>query len=128
MVSPVLLDTDACIEIIRGNPEPLDHVPDARVVISTVSRFEIISGLRGVGSRKRERRAREFLEAAETLPFDSSAADKAASVRIFLERKGTPIGAYDLLLAGQALAMRSPILTRNRREFSRVPGLEIYTW
>lgn len=128
MVKTVLLDTDACIEIIRGNPEPLDCVPDARVLISTVSRFEIMSGLRGTGSRKRELRAHAFLDAAETLPLDASAADKAATVRIFLEKKGTPIGAYDLLLAGQALAMGNPILTGNQREFSRVPGLEIVLW
>lgn len=128
MVKSLLLDTDACIEIIRGNPEPLDKFPGAITVISTVSRFEILSGLRGVGSRKREKRARAFLEVAETIPFDEAAADEAASARIYLEKKGTPIGAYDLLLAGHALALGYPILTGNEKEFARVPRLKLLAW
>ena len=124
----LLLDTDACIEIIRGNPKPLDQHPDAAVVISTVSRFEILSGLRRSRGGKREKRAHAFLHAVETLHFDEAAADQSAAVRIHLENAGTPIGAYDLLLAGHALALGCPILTGNVHEFERVPGLEIATW
>jgi tRNA(fMet)-specific endonuclease VapC len=127
-VKRLLLDTDACIEVIRGNPEPIDQHPDAVIVISTVSRFEILSGLRRSRGGKRERRARAFVDAVETLHFDEAAADQSAAVRIYLENKGTPIGAYDLLLAGHALALGCPILTGNVHEFERVAGLEIATW
>ena len=124
----LLLDTDACIEIIRGNPQPIDQHPDAVIVISTVSRFEILSGLRKSRGGKREKRARAFLHAVETLHFDEAAADQSAAVHIDLENASTPIGAYDLLLAGHALALGCPILTGNVHEFKRVPGLEIATW
>jgi tRNA(fMet)-specific endonuclease VapC len=127
-VRTLLLDTDACIEVIRGNPAPVEAFPADSFVISTVSRFEILSGLRGNRSRKREARARAFLETAETLPFDEKAADEAAHVRILLKSKGTLIGAYDLLLAGQALALDAPLVTGNLDEFGRVPGLEVLTW
>ena len=127
-MSAILLDTDACIEIIRGNSQPLDQYSNSSIAISTVSRFEILSGLRKGRSRKQEGRARAFLDVVETLPFDDAAADRAAALRIFLEKKGTPIGAYDLLLAGHALALERPLLTGNLREFTRVPDLEILTW
>jgi tRNA(fMet)-specific endonuclease VapC len=127
-VKRLLLDTDACIEIIRGNPKPIDQHPDVFILMSTISRFEILSGLRKSRGGKREKRAKAFLNAVETLPFDETAANQSATVRIYLENAGTPIGAYDLQLAGHALALGCPILTGNVHEFERVPGLEIVTW
>jgi tRNA(fMet)-specific endonuclease VapC len=127
-VSAHLLDTDACIEIIRGNPAPLEAWPEADFVISTVSRFEIQSGLRGRAGSKREQRAQAFLDAANTLDFNSEAADQAAALRIRLESEGQPIGAYDTLLAGHALALGLPVVTRNGKEFQRVPGLRLLSW
>lgn len=123
-----LLDTDACIEIIRGNPAPLDAWPDASFVISTVTQFEILSGLRGRANTKREKRARAFLEVADLREFDQPAAEAAAKVRIFLENKGQRIGAYDLMLAGHALALKAPLLTGNKKEFNRVPELTVRSW
>lgn len=124
----LLLDTDACIEIIRGNPAPMDAWPKANFAISTVSRFEIKSGLRGRTVSKRERRALDFLSAANTLPFDVQAADHAALIRIELELHGQQIGPYDTLLAGHAVALGMPLLTKNLREFERVKSLEVRTW
>jgi len=124
----LLLDTDACIEIIRGNPAPMAAWPEADFAISTVSRFEIQSGLRGRSEIKRERRARAFLEAVNTVEFDAEAADRAAAIRIALETAGQPIGAYDTLLAGHARALQLPLLTGNLKEFQRVEGLELLTW
>ncbi len=125
----VLLDTDACIEIIRGNPAPLEVLPEsAACILSAVSQFEILSGLRKKGSPKREERARAFLDAGEVYAFDGKAASEAAGVRIYLETKGQSIGAYDLMLAGHALALGVPLLTGNIREFKRIPGLELISW
>ena len=127
-MSTILLDTDACIEIIRGNSAPLDAHPEATFAISTVSRFEIISGLRKRRSPKLEQRARDFLKIADTRAFDTEASDQAAKLRIHLETKGQPIGAYDLLIAGHALALNVPLLAGNEREFQRVPDLELRSW
>lgn len=123
-----LLDTDACIEIIRGNPAPIESAPDFAFVVSAVSRFEIVSGLKGKRSTRIEERALAFLDVADIRPFDGTAADAAARIRIELESAGRPIGAYDLLLAGHAMALDLPILTGNENEFARVPGLRILNW
>lgn len=127
-MSSLLLDTDACIEIIRGNPAPLDAWPEATFGISSVSRFEIGSGLRGRASTKREQRSLAFLDTVQTHPFNVKAADHAARIRVHLEMEGTPIGAYDTLLAGHALALGLPLLTGNIREFQRVAALELLGW
>lgn len=124
----VLLDTDAAIEIIRGNPAPVQAVPKGRLLISAITRFEILSGLRGRKATKAEARAHAFLASIEALPFDDEAAHQAADIRIHLESKGRPIGAYDLLIAGHARSLRLPLLTGNLNEFQRVPALKLLTW
>ena len=62
------------------------------------------------------------------LAFDAADARAAAQIRADLRRKGTPIGPYDLLIAGQALARGLVVVTRNVREFGRVEGLEVEDW
>lgn len=63
-----------------------------------------------------------------TLPFDDVCADQAARIRATLERQGTPIGPIDTLIAGTALAHGLTLVTRNTREFQRVPGLAVEDW
>jgi tRNA(fMet)-specific endonuclease VapC len=62
------------------------------------------------------------------LPFDSTAARAAATLCVDLERRGLPIGPLDNLIAGVALARRATLVTRNIREFSRLPGLALMDW
>ena len=61
-------------------------------------------------------------------PFAEEHAEAAGSLRTRLERAGTPIGPYDLLIAAHALTERSTLVTANTREFSRVPGLTVENW
>jgi tRNA(fMet)-specific endonuclease VapC len=63
-----------------------------------------------------------------TLEFDKEDARRAGEVRAFLAAKGTPIGPYDVLVAGQALARNLILVTHNTDEFERVPGLRIEDW
>lgn len=124
----ILLDTDACIEIIRGNPAPLERFPEAIFWVSWISGFEILSGLRGRRGTKAEKRAKAFLAEANMIGFEAEAAHCAADVRIILEESGKRIGSYDTLLAGHALAHNIPLLTRNGAEFERVPRLQVLSW
>lgn len=64
----------------------------------------------------------------EVLPLDLEDARQAGEVRASLAALGTPIGAYDVLIAGQARARGLVLVTRNVREFSRVPGLACDNW
>jgi tRNA(fMet)-specific endonuclease VapC len=63
-----------------------------------------------------------------TLDFDRDDARQAGLLRAELAARGTPIGPYDVLIAGQALARDLILVTHNTREFSRVPGLRIEDW
>ena len=66
--------------------------------------------------------------AFETIPFDAADARVAGSIRNQLEAAGGPIGPYDILIAGQALARGSILVTANTREFQRVGGLDCENW
>lgn len=62
------------------------------------------------------------------LPFDSAAASHAADIRAALERRGTPIGAYGLMIAGHARSRGLIVVTGNLGEFNRVEGLRSEDW
>ena len=70
-----------------------------------------------------------FLSAGIGQPsFDAEDAREAADIRAFLERQGTPIGPFDYLVAAQARRRGAALVTLNRREFERVPGLMVTDW
>ena len=62
------------------------------------------------------------------LEFDREDARQAGAVRALLAAKGTPVGPYDVLIAGQAVARNLVLVTNNTNEFARVPGLHIEDW
>jgi len=64
----------------------------------------------------------------EIVPFEDEDARRAGEIRAGLAASGRPIGPYDVLIAGQALARDLTVITHNIREFSRVPGLRIEDW
>lgn len=64
----------------------------------------------------------------EVIEFDKEDARESGAVRALLARKGTPIGPYDLLIAGQARARNLILVTNNTREFARVDGLKLEDW
>jgi tRNA(fMet)-specific endonuclease VapC len=121
----ILLDTDTCIEIIRGRPTPLEDYAGASFGISAITHFELHSGLENQKSKKLSNRTKSFLEAITCFSFDSAASESAAKVRRELEAKGTKIGAYDTLIAGHCVALEYELLTGNLREFSRIKELKI---
>lgn len=64
----------------------------------------------------------------EVVEFDREDSRQAGAIRAMLTAAGTPIGPYDILIAGQARARDLILITRNTREFSRVEGLRIEDW
>ena len=69
-----------------------------------------------------------FFSAILTLPFDAADARAAAAIRAALKNQGQPIGAYDVLIAGTALARGLVVVTSNTGEFKRVSGLQLEDW
>jgi tRNA(fMet)-specific endonuclease VapC len=64
----------------------------------------------------------------EIIPFDREDAVASGAIRAALGESGTPIGPFDVLIAGQALCRGLVLVTANTREFSRVEGLSIENW
>jgi tRNA(fMet)-specific endonuclease VapC len=62
------------------------------------------------------------------IEFDKEDARQAGKIRALLASKGTPIGPYDVLIAGQAMARNMVLVTRNTDEFERIPGLRLEDW
>lgn len=127
-----LLDTDTCIDLLRGVASTTSHaasVPPTDCAISTVTSYELLFGAANCARPAQERRkVLLFIAALTELPFDHQAADHAAQLRADLEAKGAPIGACDLQIAGHALAAGLTLVTSNSREFGRIKGLPLQDW
>jgi tRNA(fMet)-specific endonuclease VapC len=131
-----LLDTNACIAIINDAPAVARErfaaalAKGATIAVSAVAAFELWYGAGKSGRREfNTGRVTTFLDGpVEIVPFDEQDAREAGRVRAALERKGTPIGAYDALIAGQALARHAIVVTANAAEFGRVAGLTREDW
>ncbi len=107
----------------------LTAVPPADCTVSTVTSYELFTGVEKCANQAKERAKVELLlKTVDELSFDSEAAKEAARIRALLEAQGQPIGPYDFLLAGQALALSMILVTANTNEFSRVPGLVLENW
>ncbi|MFO3715109.1 type II toxin-antitoxin system VapC family toxin [Oribacterium sp. P9] len=128
-----MLDTNICIYTIKHKPPEvikafLCHEPDD-MCISSITYGELMHGVEKSQTVERNRAAITlFLSAISILPFDSDAAEKYGAVRADLERKGTPIGPMDMLIAGHARSRGLILVTNNTREFFRVNELEVEDW
>ena len=130
------LDTNACIALINGSSILVrrrfkDVLAEGSVVgVSTVAVHELWYGV--AKSERRDyntERVQAFLSGPiRLLPFDEADARAAGEVRALLEQERRPIGAYDALLAGQAVRRGFTLVTANVREFQRVDGLMWEDW
>jgi tRNA(fMet)-specific endonuclease VapC len=131
-----LLDTNACIALINGEPASVRKRYDrakaagGQIFVSSVAVFELWYGVFN-SSRVafNTNRVESFLSGSITLlGFEDEDARAAGSVRAGLEAVGKPIGVYDVLLAGQAMQQQLTLVTANVSEFSRVKGLIWQDW
>lgn len=127
-----LLDTNTCIDLFRGvRPviERLKSLAPNDCGISAVTSFELFaSGSKAQNPRREIEKIEKLLRVIEELPFEAAAARRAGALRAELEEAGTPIGPYDLLIAGHCLAVDLTLVTGNSREFGRVAGLRLESW
>jgi len=126
-----LLDTNAVIGLLNDTTSTTARRarrerPDD-VAISAVVAHELFYGA------FKSRRATEnvsLIDALQflTLEFDKEDARQAGQIRAFLASRGTPVGPYDILIAGQAMARGMILVTHNTQEFECVPGLKLEDW
>jgi len=130
------LDTNILIFALNerkpGIAERLRHelASGATIFIPTFAMFELDYGVAKSANPVKSRAILDaFLSAGFlALAFDLEDAREAGDVRGYLERRGTPIGPYDVLIAAQARRRGAALVTLNRREFDRVPGLMVTDW
>jgi tRNA(fMet)-specific endonuclease VapC len=131
-----LLDTNACIALINGDPATVRMrlrkatAGGAHVLVSSVAVFELWYGVaKSTRQEFNRKRLETFLSGPIlVLAFEDADARVAGSVRAALEASGKSIGAYDGLMAGQALRHQVTLVTANVSEFSRVKGLAWQDW
>jgi tRNA(fMet)-specific endonuclease VapC len=128
----LLLDTDVCIAIMnrddRARPHLEQHAPSA-LRMSAITLAELRSGAAKSTQPKRAvANLHAILSKIAVVPFDDAATTRYGELRALLERRGSPIGPLDTLIAAHALALRWTLATHHVREFRRVPGLTIADW
>jgi tRNA(fMet)-specific endonuclease VapC len=132
----ICLDTNAVIALINGSSTPvrarLAVALQMRevVAISIVVLFELRYGAaKSANPRRASHHIDDFLSGPiQVLDLEQDDAEEAGDIRAALERAGTPIGPYDVLIAGQARRRGAILVTANQREFTRVPRLKTEDW
>ncbi|PKO85899.1 MAG: VapC toxin family PIN domain ribonuclease [Betaproteobacteria bacterium HGW-Betaproteobacteria-12] len=127
-----LLDTNIVIYVIKRRPPEVREVfnqQHGRMAVSAITLAELVHG-----AEKSQFPARnlavveDFCSRLTVLPYPAEAAYHYGSIRADLERQGTPIGVNDLHIAAHARSCGLTVVTNNRAEFSRVPGLLLENW
>jgi len=127
-----VLDTNTVIYFFKGEGQvsaALLSTPPSDVAVPSVVLYELEYG---VAKSKYPEQSKEqldsFIAHVNLLPFGPQEARTAAGIRADLEKRGQPIGAYDVLIAATALAGQHTLVTHNTREFERIKNLNITDW
>lgn len=128
-----LLDTCVISDFVKGESNTLRKIKQlspSDIAISTISVMEIQYGL-GINSKRAEAIRsiiHDFLSPIHVLDFSFEDAKQAAMIRDLLKQQGTPIGSYDVLLAGTAVSRKLILVSANENEFRRVGNLHFENW
>ena len=128
-----MLDTNICIYAIKNKPEQvlekLKQNLSNGICISAITLAELQHGVeKSINPEKNSMALLQFLSILDILPFDDLAAVEYGKICAYLQKRGTPIGTIDMLIAAHAKTENLIIVTNNVREFERVPDLKIENW
>jgi tRNA(fMet)-specific endonuclease VapC len=127
-----LLDTNIVSHLVRSPQgkvaQQIRKVGEAQVCTSIIVAAELRYGAAKKGSPRLSSQLEAVLGALEVLPFEAPADAAYGLLRTRLEQAGRPIGANDLLIAAQALALGYTIITDNEKEFAHVEDLRRENW
>lgn len=127
-----MLDTDICVYVMTNRYPTLkgkfDRVADA-VCISSVTLGELWFGVENSMRREVNAKALEaFAGRLDVLAFSREAAAHYGRIRADFKRAGTPVGFHDMMIGAHARSKGLTLVTNNRREFDRIPGLQVENW
>ena len=129
MESPkVIVDTDVIIDYLKKRQPGAGLLKKAylshKIHVTAITAYELLYGVQRSGKTALIDRLLQFVT---VLPLDEAAARKAAAIHYGLKSKGMDIGIKDSFIAGICEAYHLPLLTRNVKHFSRVPGLKLFS-
>ena len=128
----ILLDTNICIYIINAKPPAvLERFRQYRmgdIGLCSVVAAELAFGVAKSDSARNRQALEMFLAPLIILPFDTAAVWVYGDLRADLERRGTPIGSLDTMIAAHALSQQALLISNNTRKFSKVPDLQLDNW
>ena len=127
-----VLDTNTLIYYFKGIGNIANQLlatPPNDIGIPTIVLYELEVGIaKSVHPRKRKAQLQEFISLVNIIPFSYAEAKCAADISVKLEKKGSLIGPYDILIAASAMANNNILVTHNQREFQRIRGLKLEDW
>lgn len=127
-----LLDSDIIIDFLKGKKpafELIQNISQERCYISVISWMEVNYGIEKIGSIKRKKEFQNFLDklGVKVLSIDESIGEIFIEKKISLENKGIKIADFDLIIASTAIAYDLVLVTRNKRHFSKVEEVRLYS-
>ena len=127
-----VLDTNTLIYYFKGIGNiatQLLATPPNDIGIPTIVLYELEVGIaKSVRPRKRKAQLQEFISLVNIIPFNYAEAKCAADILVKLEKKGSFIGPYDILIAASAMANNNILVTNNQKEFQRIRDLRLEDW
>ena len=127
-----MLDTNTLIYFFKGRGEVEENLfaySPKDIFIPSIVIYELQVGIaKSNNPQKREKQLATLLEQVNVIEFGEREAKASALIRADLEKKGTPIGPIDILIAGSAKAHNLTLVTHNTKEFMRVEGLALKDW
>jgi tRNA(fMet)-specific endonuclease VapC len=127
-----MLDTNILIYTVKNRPEAVRQnfeAHDGEICASSITAMELLYGAHKSQAVRRNLDVIEgLLERIDVLDFDCDAAEHAGQIRAELAVAGTPIGPYDIMIAGHARSRGLCLVTNNESEFARVSGLRLANW
>ncbi len=128
-----ILDTNICIYIIKRKPssiiERFKQTEISQIGISSITLSELLYGVSKSSNLEQNQIAlMQFVAPLEILPYGDEAAQYYGDLRAQLEKQGTPMGSFDMLITAHALSIDCTLVTNNEKEFVQIPNLKIANW
>jgi tRNA(fMet)-specific endonuclease VapC len=127
-----VLDTNILIYFFKGLGNVSQHLlaqSPGNIGIPTIVLYELEVGInKSQSPQKRLKQLNDLISVVTVLPFGHTEAKASAQIRAQLEKKGAPIGPYDILIGGTALGNQAILVTHNLKEFKRIENLNVVDW
>ena len=127
-----VLDTNTLIYFLKGLGKVAGNLlakSPGEIAIPAIVLYELEVGVgKSQSPQKRIAQLQELVSLINIIPVGYAEANCAAGIRIKLEKKGIPVGPYDVLIAASALANNRILVTHNKEEFATIEGLKIEDW